>query len=294
MYVKRLPIIFLSFAVIGLLVAGCTPGRAQTRKNAKNNTEIALDENNEDDSDTGNSRKKGVRESTRSSEEFDFNDNDSDGEENPYKKEKFYQTGNASWYGREFQGKRTASGEKFNMNTMSAAHKKLPMGSVVEVKNLDNGKTVRVRINDRGPYKDGRIIDLSYAAAKKLGMLSTGTAYVGIKVVSRDDKYADEGKKSSRKRDIEPVVDDDTEADVKNDRKGGDYRIQAGAFYSKRNAEKLKEKIEGLTENEVVVVHDGDLYKVRVEGMASKRAAEKSKKILTEKNIPAYLIEQGE
>jgi rare lipoprotein A (peptidoglycan hydrolase) len=85
--------------------------------------------------------------------------------------EKFYQKGYASWYGREFHGKATASGEKFDMNEMTAAHKTLPFGTILEVRNLENGKSVRVKINDRGPYRGNRIIDLSYAGAKEIGMV---------------------------------------------------------------------------------------------------------------------------
>lgn len=98
------------------------------------------------------------------------------------KSEAYTQRGSASWYGAEFQGKKTASGERFDADDMTAAHRKLPLGTKVEVTNLDNGKTVEVEINDRGPYAKGRIIDLSKAAAKKLGMTQDGTAPVEIEV----------------------------------------------------------------------------------------------------------------
>jgi len=94
------------------------------------------------------------------------------------------QKGMASWYGENHQGKRTASGERFNMNALTAAHRTLPINSIVKVKNLVNGRTVSVRINDRGPYSHGRIIDVSKAAAKKLGLLKKGTGKVEIRVVS--------------------------------------------------------------------------------------------------------------
>ncbi len=95
----------------------------------------------------------------------------------------FVQTGAASWYGPDFHGKLTANGETYNMYDMTAAHKTLPMGTRVEVINLDNNKKVVVRINDRGPFKDGRIIDLTKVAANKIGMLGAGTANVMIKTV---------------------------------------------------------------------------------------------------------------
>ncbi len=91
--------------------------------------------------------------------------------------------GKASYYGREAHGKATASGEKFNMNAYTAAHKTLPFGTKVRVTNLTNDKSVVVRINDRGPFVAGRIIDLSYAAAKKIKMLDAGVADVELVVV---------------------------------------------------------------------------------------------------------------
>lgn len=91
--------------------------------------------------------------------------------------------GVASWYGKEFHGKLAANGEAFDMTAYTAAHRKLPLGSVVRVVNLTNGKTVQVRINDRGPYVAGRMLDLSHAAARELGMVDAGTAAVQIEVI---------------------------------------------------------------------------------------------------------------
>jgi rare lipoprotein A len=94
------------------------------------------------------------------------------------------QTGEASWYGEWHHGRTTASGEIYDMNQLTAAHPSLPLGSKVLVTNLKNGESVEVRINDRGPHVDGRIIDLSYAAAKKLGAVSGGTIPVRLQVIS--------------------------------------------------------------------------------------------------------------
>ncbi|HPQ69916.1 MAG TPA: septal ring lytic transglycosylase RlpA family protein [bacterium] len=93
------------------------------------------------------------------------------------------QTGYASWYGETFQGRRTASGETFDYRKLTAAHKTLPFGTYVEVTRLDNGRKVVVKINDRGPFVHGRIIDLSKAAAQKLDMVRDGVAKVKISVV---------------------------------------------------------------------------------------------------------------
>lgn len=91
--------------------------------------------------------------------------------------------GVASWYGPKFQGRRTSSGETFDMNRMTAAHRTLPLPTYVEVTNLENGRKAIVRVNDRGPFKKGRLIDLSYVAAVKLGIVATGTAKVRVRAV---------------------------------------------------------------------------------------------------------------
>lgn len=97
----------------------------------------------------------------------------------------FQEIGMASWYGNGFHGKKTASGEIFNMNAMTAAHKTLPLGSYVRVKNLSTGKEIVVRINDRGPFHSNRIIDLSKKAAKSLGIIRKGHAKVHIKAIDK-------------------------------------------------------------------------------------------------------------
>ncbi len=96
----------------------------------------------------------------------------------------FSERGIASWYGTKFHGRRTSSGEPYDMYAMTAAHKHLPLPSYVEVTHLGNGRRIVVKVNDRGPFVDNRIIDLSYAAATKLGMADTGTAPVAIRVIT--------------------------------------------------------------------------------------------------------------
>ncbi len=91
-------------------------------------------------------------------------------------------SGLASYYGKKFHGRRTASGERYNMHAMTAAHRRYAFGTMVKVTHVKSGRTVKVRINDRGPFIKGRIIDLSYGAAKKLGMLTEGVARVWISV----------------------------------------------------------------------------------------------------------------
>jgi len=94
------------------------------------------------------------------------------------------ETGDASWYGERHQGRRTANGEAYDMYRLTAAHPALPLGTKVLVTNLQNGRSVEVRVNDRGPVVAGRIIDLSYAAARKLGAIAAGTIPVSVRVLS--------------------------------------------------------------------------------------------------------------
>ena len=136
----------------------------------------------------GNGVNKEAKGKYSESEEFEYEaDNGNKNRNNNYENqsedgetvpEKFYQKGMASWYGREFHGKSTASGERFDMNDLTAAHKTLPFGTIVEVKNLENGKSVKLKINDRGPYRGNRIIDLSFGGAKEIGMVKTGEVNV--------------------------------------------------------------------------------------------------------------------
>ena len=95
---------------------------------------------------------------------------------------KYEEVGVASWYGKKYHGRKTASGEVFKMNKLTAAHRTLPLGLTAKITNLDNGRTVKVKINDRGPFIDGRVLDLSYGAAKKLGMVDAGLARVRIEI----------------------------------------------------------------------------------------------------------------
>jgi rare lipoprotein A len=96
-------------------------------------------------------------------------------------------TGTASWYGPNFHGKTTANGETYDQNALTAAHRTLPFNTVVKVTNLDNGKSVRVRINDRGPYVGNRVIDLSFAAAKEIDMIISGLARVKVELVKSEE-----------------------------------------------------------------------------------------------------------
>lgn len=112
------------------------------------------------------------------------------GPQPPRPEHHWYQIGRASWYGSLFQGQPTASGEDFDMNAMTCAHRSLPMGSLVKVTNLRNHKSVVVRVNDRGPIPTNRVVDLSYAAAHFLGFSRRGTAPVRLELLSSSSQLA--------------------------------------------------------------------------------------------------------
>lgn len=114
---------------------------------------------------------------------FSSSNNDSVSRDTSSYKVNQYITGECSYYGPKFHGRKTANGERFDMYKFSAAHKKLPFGTLLEVENLSNGKKVTVRINDRGPYKKGRILDLSYAAARQIGLDKMGVTKIKAKII---------------------------------------------------------------------------------------------------------------
>jgi rare lipoprotein A len=164
----------------------------------------------------------------------------------------FKQTGIASWYGKKFHGRKTSSGETYNMYAMTAAHKTLPLGTYVHIKGLDNGNEITVRINDRGPFVRGRIIDLSFTAAKKMDMITTGTARVKIVALEPDNPE----KKIKKNAQPETV-----------DYHKGNFTFQIGAFSDKKNAYRLKDKLDQTYKNAHVSEYDNGqeiLYRVRV------------------------------
>ena len=170
----------------------------------------------------------------------------------------YHEKGIASWYGTKFHGKRTSSGEPYDMYAMTAAHKTLPLPTYVEVTNLNNGRKVIVKVNDRGPFHDNRLIDLSYSAATKLGIVAKGTGLVDVRVITPGEAPI------SIAADVEqaPV----TRGPV------GMY-LQVGAFSTFNRAEQVKSKIQQEIGDAVLVVPflkpDGNVYRVRVGPLAS-------------------------
>ena len=164
----------------------------------------------------------------------------------------FVQRGISSWYGTKFHGRRTSSGETYDMYAMTAAHTTLPLPTYVTVRNLDNGHSIVVKVNDRGPFHENRIIDLSYAAALKLGIVRNGTGRVEVRAI-------DPGKYRQRPA---PVTNQTVVL-----HKGDGFYVQVGAFSDYENALKLTKKLSGFADNLLhiseTIVRKEKLYRVR-------------------------------
>lgn len=170
----------------------------------------------------------------------------------------FEQTGIASWYGRKFHGRTTANGERYDMYRYSAAHRSLPLPTWVRVTNLANGRSLDVRVNDRGPFHDDRIIDLSYAAARALGFADRGTTRVHIATIAAPTPRGTRAVQSPQSR-------------------PQGYWLQAGAFLDPASADALGHRLRAVLDHEapVTVVHEANLHRVRVGPFAAVETAER-------------------
>ena len=166
--------------------------------------------------------------------------------------------GLASWYGTRFHSKRTSSGEDYDMYALTAAHKTLPIPCYVRVKNLDNGRVAIVRVNDRGPFHEGRVIDLSYAAGAKLGLFPKGTANVEIEALT-----------TTSAKGAHPAH----------------FYLQAGAFSSRQLALLLQQKLAKLSPSPVFIEKNQQHYLVRVGPFADRGMAESLKKTLARNGV---------
>ena len=178
----------------------------------------------------------------------------------------YVEDGLASWYGHPYHGRPTANGETYDMNQMTAAHRTLAFNSWVKVTNLENNRTTRVRINDRGPFIEGRIIDLSRVAADEIAMLGPGTAPVRIEVVEGPPGSAAPAR----------------------------YGVQVGAFKIVGNANRLRDKLgESFKDSEVVAYDapDGIYYRVRVGRVPTiEEAQDLARKLRREPDIAATFV----
>ncbi|MFQ5598182.1 MAG: septal ring lytic transglycosylase RlpA family protein [Nitrospiria bacterium] len=163
----------------------------------------------------------------------------------------YQETGYTSWYGKDFHGRPTASGEIYNMFGISAAHKTLPLGTLLRVTVRETGRSIKVKINDRGPFVGRRILDLSYGAAKQLGIVEAGLAEVELEIIGRA-----------------PIIKPKALSKQKTLRDEHDaYVIQIGSFRIKENALRMKDIVAQFRQNTYVKILETDrsrLYKVQV------------------------------
>ena len=173
----------------------------------------------------------------------------------------FKQEGNASWYGMKFHGHATSNGEIYDVYQMTAAHKTLPLPSYVKVTRKDNQKSVVVRVNDRGPFHEGRIVDLSYAAAVKLGIHKSGTAAVSLEVISAPER-------------------------------GPVKWLQVGALSNEQSAKALQKKLTAMQQWPVMIKSNEkrSLHKVRIGPVPEGQATDKVINILQQNQLPIPLV----
>jgi len=160
----------------------------------------------------------------------------------------YTEEGRASWYGEPFNGRRASNGEIYDMNKLTAAHRTMAFGTMVKVTNLTNGKSTVVRITDRGPFVDNRIIDLSMAAAKAIESIGPGVVPVRLEVISGSDPF------------------------------GGFFTVQVGAFKEKENAERLRLRLNAQyppSTIQQVALDEGTFYRVRAGKISGEQAAQK-------------------
>jgi len=184
----------------------------------------------------------------------------------------YKEKGIASWYGEDFHGRPTSSGEIYDMYGLTAAHKTLPFQTTVRVTNLKNGKSVDVRINDRGPFVEGRIIDLSYGAARVLDMVEAGISMVSLEVVDggRDFEYR---------------------------LKEGSFTVQVGAFLVRENAERLAHELDEKYGNAYITIYETNSKKfnrVRVGNFPTIEEAQKFAKKLEKKNFTSFIVRRDD
>lgn len=181
----------------------------------------------------------------------------------------YSEEGNASWYGAPFHGRRSSNGEVYDMNKMTAAHRTLPFDTIVRVTNTSNGKTAVVRITDRGPFVENRILDLSYAAAQEIAAVGPGVIPVRLEVIS-------------------------SRVDIT----AGFFTVQVGAFRDRSNAERLRERLNAAYGPVVIQTFetpDGPFYRVRAGRIAGEEAArESAEQLRTREGLATFVLRLDE
>jgi len=191
----------------------------------------------------------------------------------------YVERGIASWYGKKFHGRRTSSGEPYDMYAMTAAHKSLPLPTYVQVKNLKNGQTAVLRVNDRGPFHGNRIIDLSYAAAIKLGIARNGTGLVEVRAL--DPSSSGKLPVNMVSKTPQAVVDPEV-------------FIQVGAFSKLKNAKNFSEQLRdfnlGNVEIHSVTDQERTIYRVKIGPLASVNLADQTAEQLERLGLRDYRV----
>ncbi len=196
----------------------------------------------------------------------------------------YVERGIASWYGKKFHGRKTSSGEIYNMYAMTAAHKSVPLPTYARVTNLKNGRSIVVKINDRGPFHGNRLIDLSYAAASKLGIVEQGTGLVEVRALD------------PRRPQPAPsvLVSADPVAASAESAPGASIYIQVGAFSSRKNAEHMLTQLDAHRLGQVSIQEGNNaqnvVYRVRIGPMASVQLADQTAENLERIGVMNYRI----
>ena len=205
--------------------------------------------------------------------------------EDPY----YDQEGIASWYGEPFHGRQTANGEIYDMNDLTAAHKTLPMPVFVRVTNLENGRSLVLRVNDRGPFVSGRIIDVSRRAAQLLGFQQQGTTKVRVQVVDPVTGVEYAAQDPNAPADTTPA---ESQVSLTNMQTAGGIFVQAGAFGDANNAQKVSDNLIAVGHVQIfrVVIGDVPLYRVRLGPYATVEEAEAARVMAAGRGYPEAVV----
>ena len=226
------------------------------------------------------------------------------GTQRPYviKKRKYYpipsaegysEKGLASWYGKMFHGRKTANGETYDMYGHTAAHKTLPMNTMLLVRNLSNNRTAVVRINDRGPFVRKRIIDLTYTTARELDIIKNGTAKVEIVALSETTSEKKSSARQAKANSSEPVILKDNKKVASQDFDSGHFYIQVKAFENRKNAKKLAKTFADQGRDVIIKQYPAagvSLYRVMVYSGSSLKQARKNEAYLEQKGFADALV----
>lgn len=211
----------------------------------------------------------------------------------------FDEVGFSSWYGAKFQGKPTASGEPFDSTKLTAAHRTLPMGSIVKVQNLENQKEAMVRVNDRGPFVEGRILDVSEKTAEILNFKEQGVTKVGLTVVKKGSDSMEDLEDGDLDEELELVEEgkpeklspkkENNSAFKSNGKQPKGYTVQVGVFKDQHRATKYKEMMKNDYNQEVFVFSREDGFVVQMGDFASREKAESLKSKLKYNGIECFI-----